>query len=92
MDELVTVTMRGEFATNDNIRQLLGFLPDALPGTSSYQFMPPILLGGSDSDDELDRMFKNPIIERVCFMIFTMLLTNAGTDSCSRPTWTRKSV
>jgi hypothetical protein len=66
MEEINDAMQPGQHADNAEFKVLLGYQLDTSPGAPLYAFMPPILLGGPDSDDELDRMFKSPIIEKVC--------------------------
>lgn len=66
MEEIRDAMQPDQRANNADFKALLGYQLDTSPGAPLYAFMPPILLGGSDSDDELDRMFKSPIIEKVC--------------------------
>lgn len=65
VEEIMDAMTADQRGTNDNFRSLLGYNTDHAPDVSPYALMPPILLGGNENDDELDRMFRNPIIERV---------------------------
>jgi hypothetical protein len=69
MEEIKDAMQSDQRADTAEFKMLLGYQLDTSLGAPLYAFMPPILLGGPDSDDELDRMFKSPIIEKVCSVL-----------------------